>query len=124
MYRANTSSEMSSPSMSSLKSCPCKPPRWRSPPRSRTAPACPWWVRRPLLTSVLASLSLPGIIRRRRSITRLFTEARVETVWKIRMSSALKSRESKKRGERHPYHRLVLPKARASGRPAIFQTVS
>jgi hypothetical protein len=34
-----------------------------------------------------------------------------ETVWKIRMGSALRSHESKKRGERHPYRRLVLPKA-------------
>jgi hypothetical protein len=45
---------------------------------------------------------------------------REETVWKIRMGSALRSQESQKPGERHPYRRLVLPKARDPSPSSYF----
>jgi hypothetical protein len=44
----------------------------------------------------------------------------LETVWKIRMGSALRSQESEKPGERHPYRRLVLPKARDPSPSSYF----
>jgi hypothetical protein len=53
-----------------------------------------------------------GYKRCARCLAGLFTGVRGETVWKIRMSFALRSRESEKGGEKHPYRRLALPKTR------------
>jgi hypothetical protein len=49
-----------------------------------------------------------------------FSDSLLETVWKIRMGSALRSQESQKPGERHPYRRLVLPKARDPSPSSYF----
>jgi hypothetical protein len=74
MYRANSSSEMSSPSTSSLKSYPCKPPPLEKfTSKSNFTRLSVVGSSPTVLTSVLAAPSLAGIIRRRRGTTSLST---------------------------------------------------